>query len=147
MKRRDFIHTFINLGTTALVVTADPAIKIGRCLADKIPAPDGEILIFKTNPKVSKTLRNGMMILSRPDQSKYLILNENGSWIWDLVKAGKTSYQISRLFSRKFSLPANRVLNDVHTFLSHLKKEGYIDLVQVGKRLAVRKPASRAGTI
>jgi radical SAM protein with 4Fe4S-binding SPASM domain len=69
---------------------------------------------------------NGHNVLSNYKNSKSLILNEVGNFIWDKIDGQKRGKEICDILVEKYNIGIEKITKDVNQYLSVLKTEGFI---------------------
>lgn len=61
------------------------------------------------------------------EQGEYWGINETGTFIWNMVKQGKSEHEIAIALSTNYDDPIEDVLPIIQDFIKNLKTEGFID--------------------
>jgi len=87
-------------------------------------------LIYTISRGIAHRELKGQILYLQPGDRHLFTTNETGRFIWQLIAKRKTVDQITRAFSRKFSLAEEIAGKDVRGFLRELEKRKIVQLVK-----------------
>ncbi len=86
---------------------------------------NSETIIKPVPGLIWRTLDNETVLI-QPNSGRYVIINEVGTFIWELVSKAKPVNEIEREVMHHFAVAPEQAIADIDAFFKNLREKGLI---------------------
>lgn len=86
---------------------------------------------YRQRQGVINSIIDGEIVIMHPDDGKVIVLNESGTYLWQLLDQWHTIENVFTTFTAVYETPQANSQNEVRHFVIELAQKGLLDVKNV----------------